>query len=137
MSKPLRIGQVATAAGVRAQTLRYYERRGLLAAPRRTSSGYREYSADAIRRVLFIRRAQTMGFTLDEIRVLLSLRIREPRRCDSVKKSAKVVRERVRERLADLERMNEVLGRLILACDRHDVTDDCPILAALEPGQVS
>lgn len=132
MSLPLRIGAVASAAGVGVQTLRYYERRGLLTAPRRTSAGYREYSVDAVRRVVFIRRAQAMGFTLDEIRVLLALRVREQRRCEPVKKSAEAARLRVREHLTALQRMDKVLGQLIHACDKRAVTDECPILSALE-----
>lgn len=132
MRMALRIGAVAAASGVGVQTLRYYERRGLLTVPHRTVSGYREYSVDAVRRVAFIRRAQLMGFTLDEIRALLALRVREHRRCEPVKESAEVARQRVRERLADLRRMDEVLGRLIRACEEHAVTDECPILAALE-----
>ena len=78
MKVPLRIGAVAEAAGVGVQTLRYYERRGLLSARHRTAGGYREYAPDTVRRVVFIRRAQAMGFTLDEIRALLALRVREP-----------------------------------------------------------
>ncbi len=132
MNLPLRIGAVAAAAGVGVQTLRYYERRGLLPALRRTSAGYREYSADAVRRVLFIRRAQAMGFTLDEIRALLSLRVRERRPCEPIKETAEIARRRVREHLIALQRMDEVLEGLIRACDAHEVTEECPILEALE-----
>jgi len=132
MSNPLRIGAVATATGVGVQTLRYYERRELLTAQGRTAGGYREYSADAVQRVLFIRHAQAMGFTLDEIRALLALRVREQRRCAPVKQSAQVARQRVREQLKVLHRMDDVLGQLIDACDAKSVTGDCPILAALE-----
>lgn len=133
MTLPLRIGALAAAAGVGVQTLRYYERRGLLMATRRTTAGYREYGPDAIRRVAFIRRAQAMGFTLDEIRALLALRVREPRRCDAVKQSASAARRRVREHLETLQRMDAVPGRLIRACDARAVTEACPILSALEP----
>ncbi|WP_345788043.1 MerR family transcriptional regulator [Gemmatimonas sp.] len=96
MKVPLRIGAVAEAAGVGVQTLRYYERRGLLSARHRTAGGYREYAPDTVRRVVFIRRAQAMGFTLDEIRALLALRVRESRRCEPVKKSAEIARARPR-----------------------------------------
>jgi len=133
MTLPLRIGALAAAAGVGVQTLRYYERRGLLTAARRTSAGYREYGPDAIRRVAFIRRAQAIGFTLDEIRALLALRVRGPRRCEAVKLSASAARKRVREHLETLQRMDTVLRRLIRACDARAVTEDCPILSALEP----
>jgi len=133
MTHSMRIGAVAAAAGVGVQTLRYYERRGLLAASRRTPAGYREYGPDAIRRVAFIRRAQAMGFTLDEIRALLALRVRARGRCESVKQSATAARRRVREHLDTLRRMDEVLGRLIRACETRAATDECPILSALEP----
>ncbi len=136
MELPLRIGALAVAAGVGVQALRYYERRGLLTALRRTASGYREYSVDAVRRVVFIRRAQAMGFTLDEIRVLLSLRVREQRRCEPVKEAAEVARRRVREHLTALQRMDAVLERLIHACDARAITEECPILAALEPEEM-
>jgi len=115
------------------QTLRYYERRGLLAALRRTNGGYREYSTDAVQRVVFIRRAQGMGFTLEEIRTLLALRVRVQRRCEPVRRSAEAARSRIRERLAGLQRIDEALARLIHACEEQVVTDECPILAALEP----
>lgn len=132
MNLPLRIGAVAAAAGVGVQTLRYYERRGLFPAVRRTSAGYREYSADAVRRVQFIRRAQAMGFTLDEIRALLSLRVREKRPCEPVKEAAEIARRRVREHLIALQRIDEVLEGLVHACDACEVTEECPILEALE-----
>lgn len=135
MKVPLRIGAVAEAAGVGVQTLRYYERRGLLSARHRTAGGYREYAPDTVRRVVFIRRAQAMGFTLDEIRALLALRVREPRRCEPVKESAEIAR--VREQLVALRRMDKVLARLIRACDARAVTEECPILAALEPAERS
>jgi MerR family mercuric resistance operon transcriptional regulator len=137
MKIPLRIGAVAVAAGVGVQTLRYYERRGLLSAGHRTAAGYREYSEEAVRRVVFIRRAQAMGFTLDEIGGLLALRVREPRRCEPVKKSAEIARARVQEQLTALRRMDKVLARLIRACDARTVTEECPILAALEPDERS
>ncbi len=133
MKVPLRIGAVAEAAGVGVQTLRYYERRGLLSARRRTAGGYREYAPDAVRRVVFIRRAQAMGFTLDEIGALLALRVREPRGCEPVKKSAEIAHARVHEQLTALRRMDKVLARLIRACDARAVTEACPILEALEP----
>lgn len=74
-----------------------------------------------------------MGFTLDEIRALLALRVREPRRCEPVKKSAEIARARIHEQLTALRRMDTVLARLIRACDARAVTEECPILAALEP----
>jgi DNA-binding transcriptional MerR regulator len=77
----MRIGEVVTHTGVPAATLRYYERRGLIRAPQRTASGYRTYGIDAITRLRFVRRAQDLGFTLDQIRELLELRAREASAC--------------------------------------------------------
>jgi len=133
MEAPLRIGALAAASGVGVQTLRYYERRGLLKAKGRTAGGFREYAADTVRRVVFIRRAQAIGFTLEEIHHLLALRVQSARRCEPVKRSAASARERVRERLAALQRMDTILERLIQACDARQVTEECPILEALEP----
>ena len=137
MNASLRIGAVAEAAGVGVQTLRYYERRGLLSARRRTTNGYREYDTDAVRRVVFIRRAQALGFTLDEIRALLALRVEEARKCEPVKKSAEKARARVHQQLSELRRLDKALSGLIRACDTRAVTEECPILAALEPEELS
>ena len=130
----LSIGVVAKAAGVGVQTLRYYERRGLLSRAERSSGGYRLFAPDDLRRVLFIRRAQALGFTLAEIGVLLALRVKDGRRCAGVKRAAEHTRERVRERIADLRRMDRALNGLIHACDEQRSTDTCPILSALEIG---
>ena len=80
----LTIGQVAAAAGVNIQTIRYYERRGLLATPRRTASGYRQYTGDAVNRIRFIKHAQELGFSLKEIQELLALRVRHAAACNPV-----------------------------------------------------
>src|SRR2546427_283626 len=78
----LTIGQVATAADVNIQTIRYYERRGLFAAPKRTAAGYRQYADDAVARLRFIKHAQELGFSLREIQELLGLRVRHGAACD-------------------------------------------------------
>src|SRR6266581_4859338 len=78
---PLTIGQVATAADVNVQTIRYYERRGLVPTPRRTASGYRQYTDDAVARLRFIKHAQELGFSLQEIQELLGLRVRHAAAC--------------------------------------------------------
>lgn len=132
MVSSVRIGSVARDAGVRVPTLRYYERLGLLRPTGRTSGGFRTYATDAAARVLFIRRAQEMGFTLAEIRDLLTLRVRSNRSCAAVRRAAESTRERVRERLHDLRRMDAALTRLLRACDSHEATTDCPILEALD-----
>jgi len=130
----LTIGGVAKATGVGIQTLRYYERRGLLSQPERTRAGYRQFPEEEVRRVQFIRRAQGLGFTLEEIRELLSLRVLPGRRCDQVERAARRTRERVQVRLTEMQGIEKALSQLVRACAKGSATDDCPILRALEFG---
>lgn len=130
----LTIGRVAKGAGVEISTLRYYERRGLLSRPGRTRAGYRQYPEDEVLRVRFIRRAQGLGFALEEIRGLLALRVRTGKRCGEVARAAHATRDRLRERRRELLQMERALNRMIRACRQGRATDDCPILDALEPG---
>ena len=88
----LRIGQLAERAQVKVETVRFYERRGLIAEPERTLAGYRQYSLDAVRRIQFIKRAQHIGFSLSEITELLGLRARSPVACAAVERKARAVR---------------------------------------------
>jgi Hg(II)-responsive transcriptional regulator len=129
---PLTIGQVAGAAAVNIQTVRYYERRGLLAAPRRTASGYRQYAEDAVSRLRFIKHAQELGFSLKEVQELLGLRVRHRAACDAVERKTREKIEIVQQKVADLQRMQHTLKRLAAACAARRPTDDCPILEALE-----
>ena len=128
----MRIGAAAAQAGVNVQTLRYYERRGLLPRPPRRTSGYREFPADAVRMVRFIKRAQDLGFTLDEIEELL--RLRTDRRRDRTRIRA-VAARRVRDierRIAELQAMNAALSHLVHCCEEGS-TPECPIIEALDP----
>lgn len=95
-TKPLTVGQVAKQAGVGVETIRFYERRGLIAEPKRRASGYRQYRLDAVRRIRFIRRAKELGFTLEKISDLLSLR-------EDPNGTSVDVRERAREKITDIE----------------------------------
>ena len=124
------IGRTAKAAGVNAQTLRYYERRGLIGRPRRGRSGYREYSADAVDIVRFIKRAQELGFALDEIEQLIKLRT--VRRGDRHRVRAIADRKIVEidRRIAHLQSMREALASLVASCHRGDAAG-CPIIEAL------
>jgi Hg(II)-responsive transcriptional regulator len=128
----LSIGQVATAANVNVETIRYYERRGLLAEPDRTPSGYRQYADDAIARLRFIRHAQDIGFSLKEIEELLELRVRRPSACDAVHRRTRDKIALVDQRIRDLRRIKRVLDRLATDCANRRPTDECPILQALE-----
>ena len=128
----LTIGQVAAAAHVNIQTVRYYERRGLFPAARRTPAGYRQYAEDAVTRLRFIRHAQALGFTLQEVQELLALRIRHASACDAVQRQTRQKIELVEQRIRDLRRIRRTLERLVAACAARRPTDDCPILEGME-----
>lgn len=127
----MRIGEVATEAGVGVQTLRYYERRGLLPAPPRQDSGYRTYSASTVSRVRFVRRAQELGFTLEEVSGLLSLWPDSAKSCHAVQRRAAETLERIDSKVRDLRRMRVALARYVNACRDRSSLDGCPLLAAL------
>ena len=129
----LTIGQVARGARVHLDTVRYYERRGLLPPPPRTAAGYRQFPPDTVRRVAFIKRAQALGFTLEEIDGLLALRVTPGRRCANVARRASGAIARLDRQLAELQRMRGALARLAGACRSRHPTDDCPLLDAIEP----
>lgn len=131
MSK-LRIGQVAKAAGVNIETIRYYERCGLLADPGRRESGYRAYPPEAVARVRFIKRGQQLGFTLREIAELLTLRVDDTSACDQVRAQAETKLAEIDARIADLLRIRHALAMLAAACAHGGPTGECPLLDALE-----
>ena len=127
----MRIGEVAAEAGVGIQTLRYYERRGLLPAPTRQLSGYRRYDSDIIQRIRFIRRAQELGFTLQEISDLLTLWSDSGRSCGIVERRATETLGRIEGNIRDLEQMRDALVSYVTACRDRRSFDSCPLLAAL------
>jgi MerR family transcriptional regulator, copper efflux regulator len=123
------IGSLARRAGVGIDTVRYYERSGLLAPSRRLASGYRRYTDLELARLRFIRRAQALGFTLNEVRELLTLSAK--RDVARVKRSAQAKLEDVDKKIAALQRIREGLAKLVAACPGHGRAADCPILQAL------
>lgn len=125
----LGIGAVAKAAGVGIDTVRYYERAGLVIPNGRLASGYRRYSELEISRLRFIRRAQALGFSLKEIRELLALS--SSRNVASVKRKAETKLADVDKRLAELQRVRQGLASLVAACPGHGLPERCPILKAL------
>ena len=125
---PLSIGQVADAVGVNIQTLRYYERVGLMPAPKRSRAGYRLYTEDTVRMVSFVKRAQELGFTLEEVETLLKLQDGANRA--EVRRVASARREQIRARMADLRRMERVLTHLLEECEAGK-TPHCPIIETL------
>jgi MerR family mercuric resistance operon transcriptional regulator len=129
----LTIGQLAKQAGVGVETVRFYERQGLLDAPPRRESGYRQYGREVVARLQFIRRAKELGFSLKEIRELLSLRVDPGTTCDQVKKRAEAKITDIDAKLRDLRRMKRALKQLAAACSGRGPVSQCPILDALEP----
>lgn len=130
----LKIGEVAARAGVPTATVRYYERRRLIAPSTRTPSGYRQYDADAARRLRFIKHAQGLGFSLDEIQAMLDLRAGDPAACARVQVIAQEKVRVVRQRLNELQRLERTLQGVLTACATHEGAAPCPVLAALDEG---
>lgn len=130
----MKIGELARDARVNVQTVRYYERRGLLVDPRGTPEGYRDYDGVTLARLLFIRRAQELGFTLAEIAELLALRLDPHTTADAVKRRASEKIEEIDARIHDLERIRGALDHLAGSCrGDHGPAGECPLLEALGP----
>lgn len=128
MSK-LTIGIVAKKSGVGVETIRFYERQGLIDQPHRPVSGFRNYPEDAIRRVRFIRRAKDLGFSLHEIGELLDLSLDPDQNCDEVRLRAEIKIADINSRVDALEKMKKALNTLVAACDsRNQKTHTCPII---------
>ncbi|MBI4870052.1 MAG: MerR family transcriptional regulator [Candidatus Riflebacteria bacterium] len=125
-------GQVARQAGVNRQTLRYYERRGLLPCPPRRCGGYRQYPDEAVLVLRFVKRAKGLGFTLEQILDLLRLRSDRRANCAAVRERAREKIEDIQRRLQDLEAMRQALKLLVETCGNDGSARDCPILEALE-----
>jgi Hg(II)-responsive transcriptional regulator len=130
----LTVGDVAGLAGVNAATLRYYEGRRLIPKPERTASNYRIYGEDAVRRVLFIKRAQALGFSLEEIKELLSLKASPTAQCADVRERAAGKIRQIDDKVRSLSAMREALCELVAACSGEGPVAECPILDSLEAG---
>lgn len=129
----LRISQLAKAAGVNVETVRYYERRGLLVKPEKPTQGWRVYGDDALRRIRFIKRAQALGFSLDEISELLGWQaMKTPEACERTAEKTRAKIEELESRIAELESMRDTLGDLVGICDRRGPTANCSILEAFD-----
>lgn len=126
------IGQLAVATGTKVETIRYYERIGVLGEPDRTSGNYRAYSPDHLARLSFIRRARDLGFTLDQVRTLIGLADRRGQSCDEVDAIARSHLSEVDRKIADLKALKRQLTNVVESCGRG-VVEDCKILDALSP----
>lgn len=129
MTSELTIGRLADEAGVNVETIRYYQRRGLMAEPDKPASGHRRYGPAAIKRVRFIQRAQVLGFTLEEVASMLELD--EACACAETRELAGHKLQVIEEKLADLKAMRKALLALLRQCDTGAATGSCPIIHAL------
>ena len=128
----LTIGEIAKAADVGIETVRFYEREGLIPEPARRQSGYRQYPPDTVRRLRFIRRAKDLGFTLKEIGELLDLRVDPQRNCADVRELAKAKMADVEAKMLELARIQAALTDLVRTCRGKGPTSECPILDSLD-----
>lgn len=131
------IGTVAKRVGVAIDTIRFYEREGLLPKPQRRPSGYRSYDEGAIAQLRFIRRAKHLGFTLEEIRELLTLSRDRRKGVGAVKKRAQQRLAVIDTRIVELQRVRDGLAELVESCPGHGAPERCPILRALTDDEVT
>jgi len=130
--KSLTIGRLAKQAGVNLETVRFYERRGVLPRPPRSASGYRLFPAEAARRLKFIRRAQELGFSLAEIVELLSLRVSRRTTSAHIRTRAQAKIVDIEAKIESLESMKKTLKKLTTVCDGCMPLAECPILESLD-----
>lgn len=126
------IGQVAKQAGVNIETIRFYERKGLVLPAGRRASGYREYTSEAVKRIHFIKQAQDIGFSLREIADLLSLRVDPATTCGDVRARAEEKMAEVATKILKLQHMQRALDVLVAQCDGRGPVSECPIIEALD-----
>lgn len=131
----MKIGELASATGTKVETVRYYEKIGLLPPPARTSANYRAYDHDHLARLSFIRRARDLGFTLEAVRELLTLSDDKDQSCDAVDAIARVHLTEIDRKIADLRALRGELDRVIGSC-RHGTVADCKIIETLAPRTV-
>lgn len=127
----LTTGELARQGGVNLESIRFYEREGLLPKPPRTAAGYRLFAEDDVRRVQFIKRAQELGFSLREVKELLALRIEPGSSCADVRHKAEAKLTDIDKKIRDLQRMKKTLAGLTTACPGRGAISDCPILESL------
>lgn len=125
-------GELAQRGGVNPATIRFYERRGILPKPPRTTSGYRRYSPDAVKRIHFIKHAQTLGFSLEEVRELLGLWLDTHTKCSDVRQRAEQKVVQIEDKIKALHAVKKALGGLVAVCSCRGTDAHCPLLQALQ-----
>ncbi len=130
----LTIGQVAKASDVGVETVRFYQRQGLIAEPAREGTQRRRYSQETVARIRFIRGAQNLGFSLKEIEDLMALRLAPGTSKAEIKARAQAKVDEIEEKMRDLQRMRDTLMKLIGSCEGTGTVEDCPILEAFDRG---
>lgn len=133
----MKIGEVASRAGVGIETIRYYEREGLLATPQRRPSGYRQYDEAVLARLQFVRRTKELGFTLSEIKELLGLWFDATTRCAHVRERAARKLDDIDAKLLALRQMKRSLKKIITQCENRDSVETCPLWEGLGEGGLS
>ena len=128
----LTIGELAKRSGMGLETVRFYERKGLIEDPPRTDSGYRQYPRDVVARIQFIKRCKELGFSLKEISELLSLRVDPDTTCADVRRQTKLKLADVEEKIRALRTIKAALDKLAASCSGRGPTSECPILETLE-----
>lgn len=125
-------GELASRGGVNLATIRFYERRGLLPKPPRTASGYRVFPTEAVRRIHFIKHAQTLGFSLEEVRELLGLWLDTHTKCSDVRQRAEQKIVQIEDKIKALHAVKKALGGLVAVCSCRGTDAHCPLLEALQ-----
>jgi len=138
METHMKISQIAKSAGVGVETVRFYERKKLIEQPLKPANGgFRAYPSEVVSQIRFIRRAQNLGFSLKEVKDLMSLRIDPRADCGDVRLRAQAKRQEVIEKIEQLQRVRDALDTVINACPGRGSTRSCSILGELEKGQIS
>jgi MerR family transcriptional regulator, copper efflux regulator len=133
--EPLTTSKLARESGVHLETIRFYEKQKLLPKAPRTKAGYRIFTPETVQRVRFVKRAQALGFTLKEIRELLSLRVSTGTTCATMQRRAEAKAADIDEKIRHLKKMKKALEQLTETCKGRGPTTECPILEALQKGE--